>query len=122
MVFIGFAVNYMVRINMNIALVAMVEPPRRFVDSAASAASALEENGTRLAAAAAAAGGPAGTRCIAPAAERTAAINAEDDDDKAVSNACNARHRGKSFKTGEECLCQEILRAGLIARDRKLGR
>lgn len=29
MVFIGFAVNYMVRINMNIALVAMVEPPRR---------------------------------------------------------------------------------------------
>lgn len=52
MVFIGFAVNYMVRINMNIALVAMVEPP--------APVEALDDNGTRVAAVV------TGTQCIVP--------------------------------------------------------
>ncbi|XP_052132419.1 vesicular glutamate transporter 1-like isoform X1 [Frankliniella occidentalis] len=52
MVFVGFAVNYMVRINMNIALVAMVLPPVRRLSADVLLNGSQPE--------------PAGTQCIAP--------------------------------------------------------
>ncbi|KAK3911778.1 Vesicular glutamate transporter 2, partial [Frankliniella fusca] len=54
MVFIGFSVNYMVRINMNIALVAMVSPPARRL----AADAVLNGSRPRV----------TGTQCIAPGA------------------------------------------------------
>ncbi|XP_034229962.1 sialin-like [Thrips palmi] len=71
MVFIGFAVNYMVRINMNIALVAMVEPPRPM--------EVMDDNGTRVQPAV------TGTQCIVPDsvadAVQHAALSSNDTDD-----------------------------------------